>query len=160
MLLRNLLPCLALVVLHSSCSNIKSPEVKFIKNAKLIGLNTKTIDFNIDLELFNPNDESLQVKSLNLTALFEGIELDAVNQKYDTKMLGQSTFLLPVNVALSLKELAEKDNMDVMSKGLRIYNTGAIDLTLNGDLVVSDGVSNKTISVNHTQNFIFSKELK
>lgn len=160
MLLRNLLFFLTLVVLLTNCSNIKSPEVKYIKNAKLVGLNTKTIDFNIDLELFNPNDESLQVKSLTLTALFEGITLDAVNQKYDTKMLGHSTFLLPVNVALSLNELAQKDNMDVMSKGLRIYNTGAIDLTLNGELVVSDGISDKTVRVDHTENFIFSKELK
>lgn len=159
MLPRNLLLCLTALVILSSCSKIKSPEVKNIKNAKLIGLNTKTIDFNIDLELFNPNNDALQVKSLNLTALFEGIELDAVNQKYDTKMLGKSTFLLPVNVGLSLKELAKKDNMDVMSKGLRIYNTGAIDLTLAGDLVVSDGISDKTISVDHTQNFIFSKDM-
>lgn len=159
MLTRNLFLYFVTIVLLSSCSNIKSPKVKEIKNAKLVGLNTKTIDFDIDLELFNPNNEALQVKSLQLTALFEGIELDAVNQKYDTKMLGQSTFLLPVNVALSLKELAQKDNMDIMSKGLRIYNTGVIDLTLSGDLVVSDGISDKTIAVDHTQNFIFSKQL-
>jgi len=159
MLPKKVLLFLITILLVSSCSNIKSPEVKAIKNAKLVGLNTKTIDFNIDLELFNPNNEALQVKSLNLTALIEGIKLDAVNQKYDTKMLGKSTFLLPVNVGLSLKELAKKDDMDVMSKGLRIYNTGAIDLTLSGDLVVSDGVSERTVTVDHTQNFIFSKDM-
>ncbi len=159
MLPRYLILFLAAILSLTSCSKIKSPEVKEIKNAKLVGLNTKTIDFNIDLELYNPNNEALQVKSLNLTALIEGVELDAVNQTFDTKMLGKSTFLLPVNVRLSLHELAQKDNMDVMSKGLRIYNTGALDLTLFGNLIVSDGISDKTVAVDHTQNFIFSKEL-
>ncbi|MDC1284268.1 hypothetical protein N8Z19_02530, partial [Saprospiraceae bacterium] len=95
-----------MLLFFGSCSNIRSPSIKNIKNAKLTGLNTKTLDFDLDLELFNPNNEALQVKSLKLKALIEGVELDAVDQNYDTKMLGKSTFLLPVNVGLSLKELA------------------------------------------------------
>ena len=112
------------------------------------------------LKLFNPNNEALQVKSLKLTALIEGVELDAVDQNYDTKMLGKSTFLLPMNVGLSLKELAKKDSTDIMSKGLRIYNSGAIDLTLHGVLTLSDGVSNKVVNIDHTQNISFSKNIK
>ena len=112
MLLRNLTMCFSLLLFFSSCSNITSPSIKNIKNAKLTGLNTKTLDFDLDLELFNPNNEALQVKSLKLTALIEGVELDAVDQNYDTKMLGKSTFLLPMNVGLSLKELAKKDSTD------------------------------------------------
>lgn len=160
MLLRNLTMCFSLLLLFSSCSNIQSPDIRDIKNAKLTGLNTKTLDFDVDLELFNPNNEALQVKSLKLTALIEGVELDAVDQDFDTKMLGQSTFLLPVNVGLSLKELAKKDSTDIMSKGLRIYNSGAIDLTLKGDLTVSNGVSDKVVAIDHTQNIIFSKSIK
>ena len=147
MLLRNLIMYFSLLLFFSSCSNITSPSIKNIKNAKLTGLNTKTLDFDLDLELFNPNNEALQVKSLKLTALIEGVELDAVDQNYDTKMLGKSTFLLPMNVGLSLKELAKKDSTDIMSKGLRIYNSGAIDLTLHGVLTLSDGVSNKVVNI-------------
>ena len=123
-------------------------------------INSKTLDFDIDLELFNPNQEALQVKSLKLTALVEGVQLDAVDQDYDTKMLGKSTFLLPVNVGLSLRELAKKDDTDIMSKGLRIYNSGQINLTLLGDLTISDGVSSKVVPIDHTQNIIFSKNIK
>ena len=152
--------CFSLLLFFGSCSNIQSPDIKTIKNAKLTGLNTKTLDFDVDLELFNPNNEALQVKSLKLTALIEGVELDAVDQNYDTKMLGKSTFLLPVNVGLSLKELAKKDSTDIMSKGLRIYNSGAIDLTLQGDLTVSNSVSDKVVNIDHTQNISFSKSIK
>lgn len=160
MLLRNLIMYFSLLLFFSSCSNITSPSIKNIKNAKLTGLNTKTLDFDLDLELFNPNNEALQVKSLKLTALIEGVELDAVDQNYDTKMLGKSTFLLPMNVGLSLKELAKKDSTDIMSKGLRIYNSGAIDLTLHGVLTLSDGVSDKVVNIDHTQNISFSKNIK
>ncbi len=160
MWLRNFIMCFSLLLLFSSCSDIQSPDVRDIKNAKLTGLNTKTLDFDIDLELFNPNQEALQVKSLKLTALVEGVQLDAVDQDYDTKMLGKSTFLLPVNVGLSLRELAKKDDTDIMSKGLRIYNSGQINLTLLGDLTISDGVSSKVVPIDHTQNIIFSKNIK
>lgn len=160
MWLRNFIMCFSLLLLFSSCSDIQSPDVRDIKNAKLTGLNTKTLDFDIDLELFNPNQEALQVKSLKLTALVEGVQLDAVDQDYDTKMLGKSNFLLPVNVGLSLRELAKKDDTDIMSKGLRIYNSGQINLTLLGDLTISDGVSSKVVPIDHTQNIIFSKNIK
>ena len=160
MLLRNLTMYFSLLLFFSSCSNITSPSIKNIKNAKLTGLNTKTLDFDLDLKLFNPNNEALQVKSLKLKALIEGVELDAVDQNYDTKMLGKSTFLLPMNVGLSLKELAKKDSTDIMSKGLRIYNSGAIDLTLHGVLTLSDGVSEKVVNIDHTQNISFSKNIK
>lgn len=160
MLHRNLIACFTLLLLFSSCSTIQAPDVKKIRNAKLTGLNTKTLDFDIDLEIFNPNNEALQVKSLKLTALIEGVELDAVDQLFDTKMLGKSTFILPVNVGLSLKELAKKDNTDIMSKGLKIYNSGEIDLTLLGDLKVSNGVSDIIVPIDHTQNIVFSKNIK
>lgn len=160
MTIRNLLlVCLSLIILNS-CSNIQSPELKQIKSATLTGLNTKTLDFDIDLELFNPNNKALQVKKLEMSAEIEGVTIDAVDQKYDRKMLGKSTFLLPVNVALNLKELAKKDNTDVMSKGLRIYNTGAIDMTFNGKLTVSDGVHDKDVPIIHSENIIFSKDIK
>jgi len=149
-----------LLLLLSSCSSILSPEVKQIKKATLTGLNTKTLDFDIKLELFNPNNDALQVKHLKLRAEVEGVKLDAVDQKYDTKMLGKSSFLLPVNVALDLKELAKKDNTDVMSKGLRIYNTGAIDLSFEGVLTVSDGISDEDVNIQYSDNLIFSKEIK
>ena len=160
MLLKKLLICFSSLLLLISCSDIQSPDVRNVKNAKLTGLNTKTLDFNVDLELFNPNNDALQVKSLKLTALIEGVELDAVDQEFDTKMLGKSTFLLPVNVGLSLKKLAEKDGTDIMSKGLRIYNSGEIDLTFKGDLRVSDGVSDKIVAIDHTQNITFSRSIK
>lgn len=155
-----LFTCLSLCLLLSACSDIKSPEVKQIKNATLTGLNTKTLDFDIQLEIFNPNNDALQVKNLEMTAEIEGVTIDAVNQKYDTKMLGHSTFLLPVNIALNLKELAKKDNTDVMSKGLRIYNTGAVDLTFNGTLIVSDGVSDQEVDISLSDNVIFSKRIQ
>jgi hypothetical protein len=65
-----------------------------------------------------------------------------------------------MNVGLSLKELAKKDSTDIMSKGLRIYNSGAIDLTLHGVLTLSDGVSEKVVNIDHTQNISFSKNIK
>jgi len=160
MKLRYLLFVCSSLIIFSSCSDIKSPEVKQIKNAVLTGLNTKTLDFDIQLELYNPNNEALQVKNLEMSALIEGVSLDAVDQKYDTKMLGKSTFLLPVNVALNLKELAKKDNTDVMSKGLRIYNTGAVDLAFDGVLTVSNGVSDKEVDIQLSKNIIFSKSIK
>ncbi len=160
MFFKNLTMCCLSLLFLSSCSDIQSPEVKNIKNARLTGLDTKTLDFDVDLELFNPNNEALQVKSLKLTALIEGVELDAVDQEFDTKMLGKSTFFLPINVGLSLTELAKKDDTDIMSKGLRIYNSGEINLTLKGNLILSNGVSDKIVKIDHTQNIVFSKSIK
>lgn len=152
--------CLFVSIVLIGCSSIQGPEVKSIQNAQLNRLNPRSLDFQMDLELFNKNENSIQVESANLKALVDNIELDAVEQKYDTKMLGKSNFLLPINVSLSLKKLAEQDGSDIMSKGLRIYNSGQIDLTLDGHITLSDGRGSQTVPITHTQKVYFKKNLK
>lgn len=154
--------CLAWVVCSViiSCASVSAPTITRIKAAEINSMNTRSIQVKMMLEIFNNDENSLRVNSFDLEALSDGLLLDKYSGELSSSMLGKSTFDLPLEFALSLSPLAKRDGIDVMAKGLRIYNGGELPLTIKGQIEVTDGRSVSILPIEYSQQVIFRKNLK
>lgn len=95
---------LSLIILFTaiSCGKPKDLEFRKISNIKF---NLPASTVGADVVMFNPNNLSLQLKSVEIDILVNGKQVGRVDQTHEVMIARKSEFSLPVSVAVSLKDL-------------------------------------------------------
>jgi LEA14-like dessication related protein len=94
---------LGLIILFAaSCGKPKDLEFRKISNIKF---NLPASTVGADVVMFNPNNISLQLKSVEIDILVNDKLVGRIDQTHQVMISRKSEFSLPVSVAVSLKDL-------------------------------------------------------
>jgi LEA14-like dessication related protein len=93
---------LILLLALASCGKPKDLEFRKISNIKF---NLPASTVGADVVMYNPNNLSLQLKSVEIDILVNGKQVGRVDQTHEVMITRKSEFSLPVSVAVSLKDL-------------------------------------------------------
>lgn len=95
---------LALVVLNS-CDKPESPQFKYIENVVVELESLSTANLHADAVLFNPNNNNITIKGVEIDIMMDDKTIAILNTEYDILVKGNSDFVVPLDVKIKLKDL-------------------------------------------------------
>jgi len=125
---------MAFVLLQSGgCNKIKELDYKGIKSAKLESINFHNTAIRINLEYFNPNNFSIDVKETNLSIFLDDQFVALADQPEKTKIPKNALFEFPI--------VAHFDPLKIMGPALKSFFAKTTKLRLQGTAKLGkDGV--------------------
>ncbi|MCB9233029.1 MAG: LEA type 2 family protein [Bacteroidia bacterium] len=97
--------CLSLVLILSSCGQILEPVIKEVSSFKLKGNGGSGLNFEVGVQVFNPNKMKISMVSYDLDIFVNGVNLGRANSKEKQSLKGQEQKEIMVNVSTSLMKL-------------------------------------------------------
>lgn len=133
------LPSLFLLVILSTFAcqapSIKPPELKEIKNIRVLDVNAKKIAFITDALLYNPNKIGVTLTGAEFDVYIEDELLGVVNQEERAEISGLEEFEFSLKADLNPKALAG-DLLGTIGKVLQIISEGEMKVKLDGHFKV------------------------
>jgi len=144
---------LILVLLVFSISCKKQEDIKFIgiKNTHITGTEGHMVIVNAVAVLFNPNQVTGKVRSIDVAILYKGKEVANVSQLDKTKVPANSTFSVPLVMAVDMDKL----NTDLLSQLSNILSKKGFELHFVGNVKVSIRGFGYKVPVNHKESITF-----
>lgn len=112
------------LVLGSSCSDFKKPELRGVENIQSPKLGTRQSVLSFDLRCYNPNKSRFRVKHATGEAWVEGQKFGDFRIDSSILVPGRSEFTIPVIIDLDMKNalknsavLLLKDEVEVKIEG-------------------------------------------
>jgi LEA14-like dessication related protein len=112
-----------------SCSNVKAPEFKSIKDL-VADANGKVITVKGMGLFYNPNTTKMVLKSANIEVFMNEQSITRINRKFDLLLLPEHEFVVPLEVDLNqdqIRELIKNNALQLLlGKGLKFTYKGNI----------------------------------
>jgi LEA14-like dessication related protein len=122
-----------LFVVLIGCVPKEELQFKKVKNVSLTASGTTPL-LKGDLLLYNPNDKRMKLKKLDLIIDLNGKEAGIVDQKLSQVIPAKDEFTVPIEVAISLKEMGLLDAISGILGGKKntVRIKGKIRGSVNG----------------------------
>jgi LEA14-like dessication related protein len=142
-----LLLLLLLVVFITSCSRPKDLQYRDVRNFSVKSLGIRETTIGLDMEYYNPNNFSLQMKGGNIDVFMNDQYLGkaALDNKITIPKL--NTFLIPVALTVDLKsmltnslQLLVKKDVTIKMKGFVKVGKGGVFINVPVDFVTQQRV--------------------
>jgi len=90
--------CIFLFAINACTPKLKPdpPVFKDVRNVKVQEVNMKNIKLTAEAVLFNPNKMGATVQSIDVDVIANGVNVGKVSQEVETKIEGNSEFIIPL----------------------------------------------------------------
>ncbi len=131
-----------LLALAVSCAPREQIQFRDITNLKLSLSGPKVSG---DVLLYNPNRMAMKLKRADIEIRVDGKTVGTVNQESDMPIPAKSEFIVPVEMAISLKELGIFNTLGNLlgGRGISVGFTGTIRVAVHGITM--------TVPIDHTE---------
>ena len=113
-----------LVLLLSSCGQIKNPEFKSIENVQVSKMGLRESILTLNLHYFNPNKTSLKLKSAEGDAWIENNFLGHFTMDTLIHIPGNGDFRLPVKLQVDMSKILTTSLLTLLAKETMIKVDG------------------------------------
>ncbi len=142
--MRNLIILLFLAAALAGCSSPKALVYQDIRNFRVHNVSLQDVTLVAELQFYNPNNYSLQLKNGNVDAFFNDKYLGKATIDERTAIPARDTFLLPVSVQADLRALLS-NTLNVLSS-----QNGDMLVRLQGSVRAGKGGIFVNVPVNYT----------
>lgn len=150
--MRHLLPLFIITLALASCTTpITNPTIERIENVAIEDFNTKFLKGTADMVLQNPNSFALDLAGADLVAIIDSLELATIKQTYDTKMPANSEFRMPIRLEVGLQKMYEKDPLNALKKGMKMYTERELTIHFKGSIKVGKGMAKISVPVDQKE---------
>ncbi len=116
------------------CQSYQEPYVVSVSKVQINEANIKRLSISASLEIYNPNNISMDLSRTDLTIISDNLELARIDQSHDIIMPGEANFDFPLSIEVDIKELFEGDVLRALSYGKKILDDRSIDIEIKGHL--------------------------
>ena len=114
------------------CSGPKDPTFEKFENIKVQSISKNKVTLNADMILNNPNPFSCHFKNLVLEVYSDSdVKLTEIEQTYNTEMLADSNFSIPVIINFSPDKLFE-EKQGLLNTIVNVLNNKEVNLKYKG----------------------------
>lgn len=129
------------------CQKPEAPDFKSIDNIDISLNGFASADLKCDARFYNPNDNTITLKNVNLDIDVDGKFLTNINREYDLKLEPNADFSIPVKANIPFKNVDLKDVMAIMKN-----TVGEKAFRFRGNIRVKMYGLNFNIPIDHLEN--------
>jgi len=144
--MRNLIYILLLIGI-ASCSKPEAPELKYLENVQVELKSLAEATLHADALLYNPNKNSVIIKSADIDVLMENKSIGKLDMEYNIKVEGYSDFRVPLDVVVQLKDL----NINAIGAAFGLMGKSGPELHFLGKIKVKAYGVPFSVKVDHKQ---------
>jgi LEA14-like dessication related protein len=123
---------LALTILLASCGNLLDPELKGIEDVKLNRLALGESVVVLHMRCYNPNPFNAKLKQAEGDAWMDSTFLGHFRVDTTVHVPANSEFLVPVNLAINMKDMLQYSLSAFMNEEVTVRITGTARAGRNG----------------------------
>ena len=106
------------LLLITACNAPQAPDFQGVENLKIDVQGVSGARINGDAKFFNPNNQPVTLKGINVEVSVENKKVKDIEREYDITADPKSDFTVPIDVTISLADL----NMGLLSTALSMLN--------------------------------------
>ena len=116
----------------SSCNKPESPQFKYLENVVVELESLSTANLHADAVLFNPNKNTITIKSVDIDVLMDEKVIAVLNKEYEIKAQANEDFVVPLDVKIKLKDL----NLNAIGSALGLIGDKGQEIRYLGKIKV------------------------
>lgn len=118
--------CLLISVFMTSCREPKDLEFRSFDNLSVENIGFTGANLNVDVNFYNPNNFSLELKRTDLDIFVDSTFLGHSTQDLQVKVPKRQEFTVPLKVELDMKNLLKNGLSSFINKQVLITVTGKV----------------------------------
>ena len=119
---------LAVIFLLPSCRTPKDLVFKEVRNIKLETVQFSSTTLTADVEYYNPNNFSLELRRTDVDVFINDQLLGHTTQEIQLKIPRRNSFVVPVSLAVDMKNLLKNGIIALFNKEVTIRVLGKVKL--------------------------------
>ena len=117
---------IALLVIQTSCHELKSLEFREFKNLTLDKLSFAGAALKVDLVYYNPNNFGLQLNRTDLDVYVDSTFLGHSSQDIQVNISKRDVFTIPLKLDLDVKNLLKNGITSMLNKSVSVRVLGSV----------------------------------
>ena len=136
---------LSIIFLLGSCGELKNIEIRGADNFKYKGFTGNHVEFEADIDVYNPSNHKIKVMDMDLKLLVNDIYLGRLQNSDDIQILPHTDGYITVPLSLRITNL-----FSGMSTIAKLYNQRNLKVEVDGYVKARTAFITRKVDINKT----------